>query len=508
MQVAASTDHAVQQLFAPKPLPKPLSDPLYTLRPYVAFLIAIQLVVAAGFFVFGVVLGQLESLIQAGIGLIAPAFLLVVYALALPRQATNVFYLRSFKKDASSHKVREMLEVALGGDFRLSGIRDPKKRVPHFLKPIVLVPMMLAYAGSKYLNLEAQEDWKARLWRSLADARGVVLDVRELTEFVIEEIELVLACMSPERILFVVQNTDELGVLKARLATKHIAIAVNSPVLVWDESSPHNTQQFMQGCKAFAAQLPKQSAGLAVRAAHLVATHVKTQGLLVRERLNALIQYTLGTAMLLALAFVPGRTGLLADWPALGVALAVLLVLQVVLLLKHCVGVACKLRLAKQHNPLYQSRLRAGLAYGLGFGVLLFSAGSAIMLMGVRQTYFAYEDRASQHAFVANYRALEMIKADVFFEGGSAIVDTRSLYESLPPALAVGYALNGNQLDMVGTGGSVWVATPQTAQAEAVLGASWQGLNIAPGCTATTMAQLQNSEVIYQWCAAHANATP
>ena len=43
----------------------------------------------------------------------------------------------------------------------------------------------------KYMNLEAETDWLARLWRSLGDARCAFVDLTDLTDNVVVEVELV-----------------------------------------------------------------------------------------------------------------------------------------------------------------------------------------------------------------------------------------------------------------------------------------------------------------------------
>lgn len=459
--------------------------------------------------IFSIVQDQVELLIQAGVLFIAPAFLIFVYALALPKQTTNIFYLRSFKKDASSYKIREMLEVVLGSGYRLSGIRDPRKRVPHFLKPVLLIPMMLAYAGSKYLNLEAKDDWKPRLWRSLSQAQGVVLDLRELTEFVIEEIELVLVCMSPDRILFIVRNEVEFTQLKKRLADKGIDIAPSSCVAFWDETLPSNEEQFNARCETFCRQLPSHAAGLALQATPLIAAFVKSTQALRLEKINAFAQYAVGIALLLALSLISGEATMLGEWPLLSAVLAILVALQLVLLLKHFMGVLKKMRMARQYNPAYQVNLRVDLLKGLGLGLLLIAMAGGIFFAGVSQVSTDYQNRAGQHIFQANYRVLELIKMDVFLSDSPAIVDARTLYDSLPPTIASSFKFNGVNLEVVGTPGSIWVAAPQTEQEEASLGFSWGGMEIAPRCTAETLSKLQadfeDDEMIYQRCLMNRN---
>jgi hypothetical protein len=496
---ASQIQQEVQHLFSPNPLPKPLADPLNLLRPVVAFLIAIQLLLGIGLLVFGLEQGTAELLIQAGVLFVAPAFLVVVYALALPKQTTNIFYLRSFKKDASSYRIRELLEVVLGRGYRLSGIRDPRKRVPHFLKPLFLVPMMLAYAGSKYLNLEAKEDWKARLWRSLADAKGVVLDLRDLTEFVIEEIELVLVSMQPDRILFIVQNEHEFAQLKNSLANKGVAVAPLSHVVVWDEAIPGNEEQFASRCQTYCQQLPGHVAGLAVSAAPLIQAFVKSTHALRLETASAWAQYAVGIAMLFALSSVSGETDRLGEWPWLGFVLGTLVVLQLALLLNHFVGVVKKMRMARRFNPAYKLHLRADLMKGLGLGLLLIVMAAGLVFAGIRHIYTGYLDRAEQVRFETSYRTLELITMDAFLSGGPAIVDAQTLLEALGPSSASPFKLNGTNLDMVNSPGSIWVAVPQTETEKATLGFSWAGMEIAPRCTPETLSKLEQEFDADSW---------
>src|SRR4051812_28002005 len=46
----------------------------------------------------------------------------------LPNRPVNAIYLRSFSHDADTGVIRTALQAALGRQFRLSGIRDPRRR--------------------------------------------------------------------------------------------------------------------------------------------------------------------------------------------------------------------------------------------------------------------------------------------------------------------------------------------------------------------------------------------
>jgi hypothetical protein len=121
----------------------------------------------------------------------------------LPRRATNALYLRSFRNDAETGSLRIAAQAALGRAFRLSGIRDPRRRWPALIRHLLYILFLLRYAQPNFMNLEAGPDWKARLWRSLGEARCALIDVTELTPFVREEIELAIRCLGFHRVLFI-----------------------------------------------------------------------------------------------------------------------------------------------------------------------------------------------------------------------------------------------------------------------------------------------------------------
>src|SRR5262249_54877034 len=122
----------------------------------------------------------------------------------LPHRRTNVLYLRSFRHDENTAHVRVDLIRAFGPGFRISGIRDPRRRSVRWLRQLNVLAFAFRYASPKYLNLEARdEDWKARLWRSLTLARGAVLDVSHLTSYVRDEVRMCYRTLGLDRVLFI-----------------------------------------------------------------------------------------------------------------------------------------------------------------------------------------------------------------------------------------------------------------------------------------------------------------
>jgi hypothetical protein len=196
----------------PVPLPKPLSDPLRIYRWFVIIAV-ISIVIywrlpdvrkvreAAA----GIRQTQLQRQLEtAELAAEAVTLTLLLCTLCmLPWRVTNAIYLRSFRNDASTGELRTLAQAALGPAFRLSGIRDPRRRWPALIRHLFYLLFLIRYAQPKFMNLEAGPDWKARLWRSLGEARCALIDVSELTPFVHEEIVLAIRCLGFDRILFI-----------------------------------------------------------------------------------------------------------------------------------------------------------------------------------------------------------------------------------------------------------------------------------------------------------------
>ncbi len=135
----------------------------------------------------------------------------IVMTFMMPNQKPNAIYLRSFRNDLASYPVRIAIQEALGPQFRLTGIRDPRKR-KIAVWGYVIGPAIWAYryCTPKYMDLEAGEDWKARLWNSLQSARIAILDLTDVTSFVSEEIKLASDALGHGRLLFVIDESRTL----------------------------------------------------------------------------------------------------------------------------------------------------------------------------------------------------------------------------------------------------------------------------------------------------------
>src|SRR5262249_28260237 len=181
----------------------------------------------------------------------------------LPGRKVNAFYLRTFRSDVDTARIRTALVATLGREFRLSGIRDPRRRSIKFLRYLAGLLFALRYATPKYLNLEAGADWKQRLWRSLGDARCAVIDVSRLTTFVVEEIHLAYHCLGLDRVLFIGDTTKDARDWREEVSRvlEGAADADRIQVLIWDPSAT-GRQAFAAGVREFAAKLPADPPGL------------------------------------------------------------------------------------------------------------------------------------------------------------------------------------------------------------------------------------------------------
>jgi hypothetical protein len=176
-------------------MPAPLGDPLRRIRTYLAWSMGLQILL-----IFVTVAWVRVSWV------LAQAFLLLMMLLLwsiLPFRVTNALYLRSFRKDPRTKLLRRIAQAALGPDFRLSGVRDPRRHWPSFFRMAWNTVFLFQYNSPRFMNLEAGADWFGRLWRSLEHSRCVMIDVSDITDAVLDEIGLCYFALGLERILFV-----------------------------------------------------------------------------------------------------------------------------------------------------------------------------------------------------------------------------------------------------------------------------------------------------------------
>jgi type IV pilus assembly protein PilA len=171
---------------------KPLTDPLRIL----AVVLMINAVILT---IIGAATSRLSpfgiACLSLGLGL-----------LIAPSGTLNVIYLRAFRTDRTTAELRAKIAAILGPDFRLSGIRPPGKRTSAFMRFALPTFFAFKYAGSKFMELEAGDDWIARLWRTYKTTRLVLIDVRDVTPYVQEEVRLTLQTVGTSRCVFVVDQ--------------------------------------------------------------------------------------------------------------------------------------------------------------------------------------------------------------------------------------------------------------------------------------------------------------
>ncbi|MBC7821028.1 MAG: hypothetical protein IAG10_29435 [Planctomycetaceae bacterium] len=201
---------------------------------------------------------HLATLIKATLELAAVAFFWQI----LPDRRTNAFYLRSFRNDRWSWPARKTIQATLGEEYRLSGIRNPRRRWPFIFGILALPFYVFRYLTPKFMNLEAGHDWKARLCRSLGDARCAFVDLSDRTPFVEDEVQLAYECLGLERVLFIGDTSQEKSLWKdsiARTLKLQRSDLEKINLSLWN---PNNPRAFSASITAFAKALPAGNAGV------------------------------------------------------------------------------------------------------------------------------------------------------------------------------------------------------------------------------------------------------
>jgi hypothetical protein len=261
-------------------LPHPLDDPLRFYRRLLGFLLVPSFIVLiVGSFLlprlggadWGVVLYQILQIFTF-------VLVTVVWRL-LPRQVTTAIYLRSFRNDPVAYPIRTVISRVLGPGFRLSGIRDPRRRWPWLVRHLFYLLFLIRYCRPRFMNLEAGADWKARLWCSLGAARCAIIDLTDLTPFVLDEVQLALCCLGAGRVLFVVDTSLSQSAWKEKIASQLI-VSVSTEALhmaIW-ENTPQGRRSFSNQVRHFADRVPEDAAGLRPEAWPLTQSQQPIQG--------------------------------------------------------------------------------------------------------------------------------------------------------------------------------------------------------------------------------------
>jgi hypothetical protein len=274
-----SSPAALTPLQLPGKLPHPLDDPLRFYR-------RLFNVLLIGTFV-GTLVGLLLPRVGGNDGSMAvsqavsvfTSFLGVLVWRLLPNRAPAAIYLRSFRNDPVAYPIRTIIARVLGPRFRLAGIRDPRRRWPWLLRHMLYLLFLLRYCRPRYMNLEAGHDWKARLWRTLGTMRCAFIDLTDVTPFVLDELQLALHCLGPERILFIVDTSLNQSAWEERIALQ-LGLAVSAESLhiaIW-EDTPQGRQAFANQVRHFAERIPEEPVGLKPEAWALMQSEQPIQG--------------------------------------------------------------------------------------------------------------------------------------------------------------------------------------------------------------------------------------
>ena len=199
---------------------KPLADPVRLVSAWLALLVAVLVVYSVMVALVGTDMGRVWPLL-------ATACLTLGFVLLIrPTGKPNAIYLRAFRTDKSTAELRSLIASILGPDFRLSGIRPPRERTSAFTHFALPGLVGLRYTGSKFMELEAGDNWLARLWKTYQSVRLVLIDVRDVTAYVEQEVRMTLLTVGPSRVVFIT-NDDRSEAEWRRLIAKIIGPAGN-----------------------------------------------------------------------------------------------------------------------------------------------------------------------------------------------------------------------------------------------------------------------------------------
>src|SRR5579864_1743711 len=319
----------------PGKLPHLLDDPLRFYRRLLNFLLVFMFLGVLAGCLLPRLGGQNWGLaIYQAFGALQFVVVVLVWRL-LPRRAPAAIYLRSFRNDSRAYPIRTLIARVLGPDFRLAGIRDPRRRWPWLLRQLVYLFFLLRYCRPRFMNLEAGRDWKARLWRTLGTVRCAFIDLTDITPFVLDEVQLALHCLGPERVLFIVDTSLSQSEWENKIASQlDPPVSADSlRVAIWD-GAPEGRRLFANQVRHFAERVPEEPVGLKAEAWPLTQSEQPIQGRSGGREL-ALIEFllscVLGYGLVLLLnhlgAATPPSLQLLWFIPALGLLLLSLLFL-------------------------------------------------------------------------------------------------------------------------------------------------------------------------------------
>lgn len=190
---------------------RPLADPVRFWSRVVSYLVVVQVIVILVTLIIqlrGEDLSNLDPLlVKIFTGVLVLNFLSLWFFLRpflMVAQKPKVLFLRAFSHDRKSDQdgdLRRTLKDCLPSDLSLGGIRPPDQRAGSWFRALGEGLVAMKYLGSNNFELEAADrNWFARLLSSASAARGLIVDLRDTTPFVHDEMKLVASLKAgPEK---------------------------------------------------------------------------------------------------------------------------------------------------------------------------------------------------------------------------------------------------------------------------------------------------------------------
>lgn len=391
--------------FDPLSRTKPLSDPVRVINIFLVVNAIVMVLVSAAILVPA--LGYFGALSSLGL---AFAMFSAVILIGVPHQP-NAIYLRAFRTDSATAKLRAELAAILGPAYRLSGIRPPQKKSSTFMRFFLPGLIAFRYAGSRFMELEAGDDWMARLWKTYQSTRLVFIDVRDVTVYVHQEIQMTLETMGTERCLFVVnasKSDDEW-----RQSILAIAGPEKNPerfnllhVVEERERSGHSAAgQLASELTAILETLPPGVPQATDRGKQFVLGHVSEEQLKEGRRISVMtvISAVVAVAISLCFAFIPRgiQPFVLAPLSLVGLIVVVGAVLRTV----ARIG---RLRRAGHRGAAVKSLLLLALAF------LLLLGGVGAQIVAVVPTLLKIKQGANETAAIQSVRTI--VQAEIMYQ--------------------------------------------------------------------------------------------
>ena len=193
----------------------------------------------------------------------------------------RVLYLRAFKSDDTSLKMRALVRAGLPAHYVLEGIRQPQKRPPGLVRLFAEGLTAITFAGSEHFELEAADrNWLARLAASADGASAFVIDATEMTGNVRDEIKLALLVAGDRQCFILVKEHQDTEALAEQLAQVTELDLGNLEKVRWVRVPDHidlNEEAFVKVCRKAFDELPPDPLQVGPEAVEFVRSNVSDE---------------------------------------------------------------------------------------------------------------------------------------------------------------------------------------------------------------------------------------